>query len=179
MALPDGWIELYGRALAFAARAHGEQKTPHGLPYLAHVAAVAAEVLAALAVEEADGALAIPAALLHDVVEDTATPLSAIEGAFGARVAAGVAALSKDPAVPKERRLSDSLARIQRQPREIAMVKLADRCVNLGPPPGSWPAEKVAAYRDEAREILQALGRASPALSARLAARIAAYPPAE
>jgi len=40
--------DLYLNALTFAARAHGEQKTPFGLPYMVHVSSVAMEVMAAL-----------------------------------------------------------------------------------------------------------------------------------
>jgi (p)ppGpp synthase/HD superfamily hydrolase len=55
------------------------------------------------------------------------------------------------------------------------MVKLADRITNLAPPPSSWTREKCARYRDEAILIADALGAASPALDARLRARIASY----
>jgi (p)ppGpp synthase/HD superfamily hydrolase len=55
------------------------------------------------------------------------------------------------------------------------MVKLADRITNLGPPPRSWNTDKRRRYRDEALAIAGALGDASPALDARIRARIAAY----
>ena len=42
---------LYMKALTFAARAHGEQKTPLGLPYIVHVSSVAMEVMTALRAE--------------------------------------------------------------------------------------------------------------------------------
>ena len=71
--------------------------------------------------------------------------------------------------------MTDSLERIRRQPPEVWMVKLADRIVNLGPPPPHWTAEKIATYRAEAQTILAALGAACPPLAARLAARIASF----
>jgi (p)ppGpp synthase/HD superfamily hydrolase len=172
--------DLYVRALHFAARAHGEQKTPTGMPYVVHVASVAMEVIAALGHEhreaECDGDLAVAAALLHDVVEDTRTPIDEVEVAFGARVAAGVAALTKSKALEKPDAMEDSLARILLQPREIAMVKLADRITNLAPPPPQWSPTKIASYRDEARLIHDALHGASAFLAERLAGRIARYP---
>lgn len=169
--------DLSLRALHFAARAHGEQKTPHGFPYVVHVMTVATELTGALVAEPGrDAALAIPCALLHDVVEDTTTTLAEIEAAFGPAVAAGVSALSKDPSIDKDRRMRDSLDRILRQPAEIAMVKMSDRLANLGPPPPRWTAVKVASYRAEAQEILDALGAASRFLAARLRDRIARYP---
>ena len=72
--------------------------------------------------------------------------------------------------------MADSLKRILTQPREAAMVKLADRIVNLGPPPPDWSEEKIASYRQEARLILDALGLCSPTLSRHLGKRIALYP---
>jgi guanosine-3',5'-bis(diphosphate) 3'-pyrophosphohydrolase len=169
--------DLYVTALRFAAQAHGEQKTPHGYPYLVHVVTVASEVIGALQAEaDRDAALAIPCALLHDVVEDTQTPVGEIEATFGSRVAAGVLALTKDARVPAAQRMRDSLDRILRQPVEIAMVKMCDRLANLGPPPPQWSEAKVAAYREEAGEILSALAPASSYLAARLANRIARYP---
>lgn len=169
--------DQYVRALHFAARAHAEQKTPMGLPYVVHLSSVAMEVIAALPAEPGhDEDLAVVAALLHDVVEDTATTLDEIAAAFGPRVAAGVSALTKDAALNKPTAMKDSLTRILRQPPEISMVKLGDRITNLAPPPPQWTAAKIAAYREEGQLILDTLGAVSPFLSARLADRIRTYP---
>jgi (p)ppGpp synthase/HD superfamily hydrolase len=134
------------------------------------------EVIAALRAEPGrDEDLAVTVALLHDVVEDTTTPLGEIEAQFGPRVAAGVSALTKNKALGKVA-MEDSLARIQGQPTEIAMVKLADRVTNLAPPPVNWPAAKVADYREQGQLILDRLRGASPFLSARLVERLGVYP---
>jgi (p)ppGpp synthase/HD superfamily hydrolase len=167
----------YFKALTFAARAHGEQKTPVGLPYIAHVSLVCMEVIEALHAEPGhDDDLAVAAALLHDVVEDTATPLDQIQAEFGAQVAAGVSALTKNAALDKGTAMKDSMARILRQPQEIAMVKLADRITNLAPPPPTWSTDRIEAYRKEGQVILDALGVASQFLSARFVERLLAYP---
>ena len=178
IAAPPWSPDHYLRAARFAAEAHGGQKLPGGeLPYLLHVSFVAAEVMAALATEPvAQPDLALTCALLHDTVEDTAVTVEQVAAEFGPAVAAGVAALSKDPALPKEQAMADSLRRIQEQPREVWMVKLADRISNLERPPQHWKPTKVAAYRAEALVIADALGAASPYLLARLRARIAGYP---
>jgi (p)ppGpp synthase/HD superfamily hydrolase len=170
--------DRYLKTARFAAEAHHGQKYPgNDLPYFVHVTFVAAEVMAALAVEAvAQPDLAVACALLHDTVEDTAVTLDVITAEFGPAVAAGVAALSKDPALPKEQAMADSLRRIQAQPREVWMVKLADRIANLEKPPHYWQPAKIAAYRAEALVIADALGAASPYLLARLRARIAGYP---
>lgn len=168
--------DLYRRALEFAARAHASQRTPTDLPYVVHLTTVAMELAAALRAEAGrDEDFAIACALLHDVLEDTDTQPENIGDAFGPRVRAGVQALTKDSLLEKPARMPDSLARIARQPPEVAMVKLADRIANLAPPPPSWSREKCETYRDEARAILAALGHASPFLAARLAEKIESY----
>lgn len=169
--------DRYAHAARFAAIAHLGQKVPGGeLPYLLHVIAVAAEVMAAVALEpQGDPDLAVTCALLHDTVEDTGMTEASIAAEFGDAVAAGVAALSKDPALPKVEAMTDSLRRIQAQPREVWVVKLADRIVNLERPPHYWQPAKIAAYRIEAMAIADALGSASPYLHDRLRAKIAEY----
>ncbi|BAE50501.1 HD domain-containing protein [Paramagnetospirillum magneticum] len=162
--------------LAFAAERHGDQKTPAGFPYVTHLASVAQEVMAALAAEPGrNGTLAVTAALLHDVIEDTATSPEMVAERFGPDILAAVMALTKNPDLPKERRMPDSLERIRAQPQEVWMVKLADRIVNLGPPPAHWSRDKMAAYRAEAEAILSALRDASPFLACRLELRITGY----
>jgi (p)ppGpp synthase/HD superfamily hydrolase len=169
--------DLYVKALRFAAAAHASQRVPGtDLPYLVHVCSVTAEVLAVLPHERpARPDLAVPCALLHDVVEDTGTPLERLREVFGDDVAAGVDALTKRAELPKAERMADSLARIAQAPPEIGMVKLADRITNLAPPPPAWTPEKCRAYRVEAEQILAALGGTSALLAARLRARIEAY----
>jgi len=169
--------DLYLDAFRFAAERHAGQLVPgSALPYIVHIASVAAEVMGALAREVvARPDLAVACAVLHDTLEDTATTSEEIAARFGGDVAAGVRALSKDAALPKQQRMADSLARIRAQPREVWLVKLADRIVNLGPPPGDWATEKRRAYQAEARDILSALAEASPYLAGRIDARIAAY----
>jgi len=168
----------YSRVLVFAARAHRDQKTPHGLPYLTHVVLVANEVATALVHrDDLDVDLAVRCALLHDVIEDTDATEADVRAAFGPAVAAGVLALTKDERLPKPEQMPDSLRRILAQPTEIAAVKLADRICNLGPPPPYWDDARKGAYRDEAQSILDRLGAADATLAARLADRIASYPP--
>lgn len=169
--------ETYLAAWRFAAAAHRQQKLPGtDLPYVVHIGAVAMEVIAACAVEPvAMPDLAIQCALLHDTIEDTDTTPDDLAARFGPAVLAGVQALSKNPALPKPAAMQDSLARIRRQPREVWMVKLADRISNLGDPPDHWSADKTERYRREATDILDTLGEASPFLAARLAQRIRDY----
>jgi (p)ppGpp synthase/HD superfamily hydrolase len=167
--------ERYVAALRFAAERHHAQRVPDSeLPYIVHVVSVAAETIAALGAG-VDADLAVCCALLHDTIEDTATTYDEIAARFGAAVADGVSALSKNPQLPKAEQMADSLRRIQAQPGAVWMVKLADRITNLAPPPSRWTADKRRRYRDEAIAIADALGSASAALDARIRARITAY----
>jgi (p)ppGpp synthase/HD superfamily hydrolase len=167
----------YVETLRFAAAKHEGQKEPgENLPYVVHVASVAAELIAALPQAGlANPDLAVACALLHDTVEDTSTTLSEIEQRFGPAIAAGVSALTKNASLPKPEQMPDSLRRIREQPPEIAAVKLADRITNLAAPPKHWTKEKCGKYRIEAIAIADALGSSCPALDARLRARIEEY----
>ncbi len=169
--------DRYIEAFCFAAEAHRDQTmTGSHLPYLWHVSVVSMEVMAAVACDaECDADLAVQCAVLHDVVEDTPVTLDQVRHRFGSAVAAGVGALSKDTSLPHPARLADSLRRIREQPREVWMVKLADRITNLQPPPAQWSFEKVLAYRADAVLIHDQLHPASGFLAERLAAKIAAY----
>jgi (p)ppGpp synthase/HD superfamily hydrolase len=143
-------------------------------PYVVHVTSVAAVAASAIG-HGIDGDLLIGCALLHDVVEDTHVGDAQIEEEFGPHIAAGVRALTKTKAALDP--MADSLRRIQEQPREVWMVKLADRIVNLTPPaPPHWSAEKRAEYAREGLIILDALGAAHDGLASLLRARIGAYP---
>ncbi len=167
--------DRYGEALRFAAvRHHGQLVPGTDLPYLVHVVSVAAEVIAAIAIDRVDDPdLAVTCALLHDTLEDTATQRDELVAAFGAAVADGVQALTKDKS--RADAMADSLRRIQLCSREIWIVKLADRVTNLSAPPPHWTRDKRGAYRNEALTIADVLGAASPLLDARLRSRAAAY----
>lgn len=169
--------EKYVEALQFAADRHAGQKVPGTeRPYLVHLTSVTAEVMRGIAIESVpDPDLAVVCALLHDVVEDTGTTAAEVAATFGDAVARGVAALSKNPGLPKGEQLDDSLQRICACPREVWLVKLADRITNLDEPPHYWTAEKRRAYQEEARRIHAALAAAHEVLGRRLAAKIDAY----
>jgi (p)ppGpp synthase/HD superfamily hydrolase len=169
--------ESYIKAYRFAAQAHEGQLYPGtGLPYLMHLSFVSMEVLGVLSVESGrDGDLAVQCALLHDSIEDTDVTYADLVSTFGVKVADGVQALSKNPDLEKSQQLTDSLQRIRSQPKEIWIVKLADRISNLQPPPANWTPAKIICYRDESIEIHTALKDASPFLALRLIKKIENY----
>jgi guanosine-3',5'-bis(diphosphate) 3'-pyrophosphohydrolase len=168
---------VYQKAVLYAAERHGEQKIPGSdIPYIVHVSNVCMEIIfAGTQTEGFNLTLAVQAALLHDVLEDTPTSEADLEIEFGAAVTAGVKALSKNDALPKEQQLIDSLQRILKCPKEIWAVKLADRITNLQPPPVFWTKEKIALYRRDAILICETLKDGNRYLTERLQRKIEQY----
>lgn len=170
--------DKYIQAIKFAARAHGEQKMP-GIkaPYVTHLSMVCMEVIAALSSDDnLNQDLAIQCALLHDTIEDTDITYENIKKTFSQAIADGVMALTKNVDLPKEDRLADTISRIKKQPKEIWIVKLADRIINLEPPPKEWSDEKIIRYHDSAKILYEELGSASHFLSKRFKKRLDNYP---
>lgn len=171
--------DKYIKAWNYASAAHNGQLVPGtDIPYINHIGLVAMEAMAAVAnddsIEKPD--LLILCALLHDTIEDTNISYNDIVEEFGIDVARGVLALSKNKELfSKEEKMRDSINRIKKQPKEIWMVKLADRITNLQPPPKHWNAVKMSNYRHEASIILDELGAASNCLSERLGMKIEDY----
>jgi (p)ppGpp synthase/HD superfamily hydrolase len=126
--------------------------------------------------EDLDVNLALHCAILHDTVEDTSLTQEELEKQFGLSIAAGVMALTKNDSLnSKSEKMLDSLHRICQQPREVWMVKMADRIVNLQPPPFHWSKEKKQKYREEAVIIYEHLKEASEYLADRLLQKINQY----
>lgn len=170
---------LYQQTILYAAAKHQKVKqTLPGteIPYVIHLSDVAMEILiASQLTEKFNTKLAVQAALLHDVVEDTNTTLEELQLIFGDEVTNAVSALTKNDKLPKEEKMADSLARIKSLPHEVWAVKLADRITNLQKPPSGWDTQQMIYYRAEAQTILEALGTGNAYLSARLATKIKEY----
>ena len=171
--------EVYLKALAYASKAHGEQKTPKGHPYVVHITSVAMEVIHACeksGLDEEKSNLAIVCALLHDTIEDTDITYDDLYTHFSPEVADGVEALSKDKNLKtKKEQMQDSLEKLMNQPYEVQMVKLADRITNLSKPPKHWNNEKKKNYLGEAKFILSCLKNSNIHLSVRLEEKIKEY----
>lgn len=171
--------ENYIKVLKYAAQAHGDQKTPKGLPYISHITCVAMEVINACEkskLEENKTNFAISCALLHDVIEDTNITYDDLYVEFGAEIADAVEALSKNEKIEsKQDQMRDSLERILTQAYEVQMVKLADRITNLSTPPEHWDNEKIKQYHKEASLIMSCLKNSNIYLANRLEEKIKDY----
>ena len=171
--------EKYVKAWNYASVVHQGQLVPGtNNPYINHIGLVAMEAMAALAnTESVDNPdLLLQCALLHDSIEDTDREYDDINEEFGDEVADGVLALTKDKKFEtKVEKMTDSLSRIKKQPKEVWMVKLCDRITNLQPPPLHWNKDKIEAYYYESISILKSLGVASDFLQERLKEKIENY----
>lgn len=175
--------DKYLKAWNFATLHHGNQKYGtlcNGVkaPYLNHIGAVVGEVAWTLNYSpELNADLAIQAAILHDVVEDTRVGYYTILDMFGLQIARGVLALTKDQHLKNNKldQMEDCLKRIKQEPVEIAIVKLADRIVNLQNLPSHWDIPKCRAYLTESEVIFSALEQSHPLLADRLKLKIDKY----
>jgi guanosine-3',5'-bis(diphosphate) 3'-pyrophosphohydrolase len=126
-------LGLIERAYDFGESAHGGQKRLSGEPFIAHSAEIA-RILLDLNLVDTD---TIAAALLHDVIEDTAITMAELESEFGPHVAQLVDGVTKighlrfrsreERQVENYRKLLVAMARDFR----IIMIKLADRLHNM------------------------------------------------
>lgn len=170
---------LYQQAIRFATVKHLEknQLVPGtNLPYVVHLSNVAMEILmAAPHSPNFNLDYAIQLALLHDTLEDTSTTFAEVSTEFGDAIARGVLALTKNDALPKAEKMTDSLSRIKQLPIEVWAVKLADRITNLQAPPGHWSNSKKSEYRQEAIILLHELKGGNAYLEKRLSEKIVDY----
>ena len=88
--LPADQIAPVAEAYKFGAEAHEGQTRMSGEPYISHPVAVA-QILANMHMDSQT----ITAAILHDVIEDTETPVSELAELFGTDVANLVDGVSK------------------------------------------------------------------------------------
>ena len=129
---PDADIELLRRAYSFSALEHEGQRRKSGEPYLVHPLEVAA-LLADLKLD----VVAIAAALLHDVVEDTRVSIDRVREGFGPKIAHVVEGVTKLGAIPfssSEEQQAENFRKMllaMVDDIRVIIVKLADRLHNM------------------------------------------------
>ncbi|MDH6252812.1 (p)ppGpp synthase/HD superfamily hydrolase [Chryseobacterium sp. H1D6B] len=170
---------IYQETIQFAAQKHSDKnQTIPGtsLPYVVHISNVAMEILiASERSENFDTGFAVQTALLHDTLEDTDTTYEELENTFSRETAEAVLALTKNAALDKNAKMTDSLHRIKKLPKEVWAVKLADRVTNLQTPPLHWSEEKIIQYKSEALQILEELKGGNEYLEKRMKEKIDEY----
>jgi GTP pyrophosphokinase len=129
---PDADVELLRRAYVFSAFEHKGQVRHSGEPYLVHPLEVA-DLLADMKLD----VVAVAAGLLHDIVEDTQTPIEKIRDLFGTDVAHVVEGVTKLGAIPfssSEERQAENFRKMllaMVDDIRVILVKLADRLHNM------------------------------------------------
>jgi GTP diphosphokinase / guanosine-3',5'-bis(diphosphate) 3'-diphosphatase len=129
---PGADLEGVGKAFDLAVIAHEGQPRATGEPYVTHPIA-AAQMLAELGLDT----VAIQAALLHDVPEDTEYSLTDVEERFGSEVAQlvdGVTKLSKFSTHSHEQQQAENIRKMllaMAQDIRVVLIKLADRLHNM------------------------------------------------
>ncbi len=129
---PDADIDLLRRAYVFSAFEHKGQVRHSGEPYLVHPLEVA-DQLADMKLD----VVAIAAGLLHDIVEDTQTPIERIKELFGTDVAHVVEGVTKLGAISfssNEERQAENFRKMllaMVDDIRVILVKLADRLHNM------------------------------------------------
>lgn len=169
--------DFYQKAIRFAGEAHKNQKLPNSdISYIVHLANVAMETIFALQTDKSMNAeFALQAALLHDCIEDTEVTFEQIAEEFSNDIAKGVLALTKNEELDKSIQLTDSIDRILKEPKEIWIVKMADRITNLQKPPDNWTNEKKKKYQKEAQMIYEKLHTANEYIADRFLKKINEY----
>ena len=129
---PQADLSGVDQALDMAAEAHAGQLRATGEPYVTHPIA-SAQILAELGIDP----IAIAAALLHDVPEDTEYSLADVEDRFGPEVAHlvdGVTKLSKFSTHSHEQQQAENIRKMLLAMAEdirVVLIKLADRLHNM------------------------------------------------
>jgi GTP diphosphokinase / guanosine-3',5'-bis(diphosphate) 3'-diphosphatase len=150
---PDADVGRIQKAIDFAVEAHGDQKRASGEPFVTHPIA-SAQILAQIDTDP----VAIEAALLHDVPEDTEYALSDVEERFGAEVAQlvdGVTKLGKYSTVSLEQQQAENIRKMflaMAEDIRVVIIKLADRLHNMRTIAG-LPAEKQTRIARQTMEI--------------------------
>lgn len=150
-------------AISFAAERHSAQrrKARGGVPYINHLVEVASLLSNVAKVQDRDTLIA---AVLHDIVEDTATTLDEVTRLFGPRVGELVDAVSDRKSLPKEERKRLVLVHLASADDSVKLIKLADLCSNVSSTPVDWTTEQLRDYCEWCQQAASLCAGISPAL---------------
>ncbi len=144
-------MDTIDRAIALACEAHAGQHRYSGEEYVCHPLQAAC-ILVELGMDNET----VVAAILHDVVEDTAVELEEIRRQFGDEIALlvdGVTKIEQMPFSTKEEEQAENVRKMlmaMSQDIRVIIIKLADRLHNMRTNSG-WEPQK---RRDKAKETL-------------------------
>lgn len=151
--LDDDQIDQVERAYEYARQAHEGQYRRTGDPYITHPLAVA-HILTDMHMDHES----LMAAMLHDVIEDTATSKRELASLFSSGVAELVDGVSKIDQIEFESRAEQQAENLRKmmlamtRDIRVVLVKLADRLHNMRTL-GAMPPEKRKRIAHETLEI--------------------------
>lgn len=151
--LPEEQVAEVRRAYSFGAEMHAGQNRSSGEPYIYHPLAVA-RILAEMRLDH----VTLIAAILHDVIEDTAVSKDEIARQFGPEVAKlvdGVSKIEKIEGMSRIERQAESFRKLllaMTDDLRVILVKLADRLHNMRTL-GAMAPEKKRRIAQETLEI--------------------------
>src|SRR5512146_1845923 len=157
------------QALVFAAHKHRDhrRKDPNHSPYVNHLIEVTDLLWRVGGVRDS---VLLTAAVLHDSIEDTHTSPAEIREYFGKEVLELVLEVSDDKSLPqvvRKRLQVEHAAHLSRRARQL---KVADKISNvrdiMNNPPPDWPEQRQREYLEWAREVVDKVRGANPALEA-------------
>ncbi|MBL4847467.1 MAG: bifunctional (p)ppGpp synthetase/guanosine-3',5'-bis(diphosphate) 3'-pyrophosphohydrolase [Planctomycetes bacterium] len=165
-------LARYKRVIEFAREAHHGQVRSGGKPAILH----ALRISQALLKGSPGDRVAVEAAVLHDVVEDTKVGIEKIRAAFGPKTAEIVQWVTLDPI---ERFRGDKVARdkayyerFRTAPKSAHVLKYFDRLDNVRDMRG-WEVVGKLGYLQATREqVIESLRPRSPELAAKLEASV-------
>ena len=144
-------------SIRFAARAHGGQarKDIEETPYIVHPL----DVMLCLRQYGHNDIQLLQAAVLHDVVEDTAVDPQDISDLFGDTVARIVREVTDDKSLPLAERRREQVRRAGSASPEAKLVKLADKLCNVldmdADSPVGWDSRRKVEYIDFATAVVE------------------------
>lgn len=154
---PTKDVMLWQAAAAFASFQHRHQvRKDQRTPYISHPFRVAMTIRQ---VFECADPQVLAAALMHDLIEDTTTDYEDIQRRFGPAIADLVAAMTKNMALPEERREAEYDQGLARADWRARLLKLGDTFDNLCDAmsnPQASPIDKAAEKARHAIDLAKA-----------------------
>ena len=151
------------KAVFYATHAHNRAQPiykPENKSFTAHFTLVALNALNYSMSEDIDCEFMMTVAILHDTIEDTDVSYNDLCEEFNKKVADAVLALSRDEKIDFEKQIPECILRIKNQPKEVAIVKMADRLFNIRERYAKWDKTRQDNYKNEAQFICDELGYA-------------------
>lgn len=146
-------MKLVDKAIMFAKAAHQNQMRDDNVtPYYTHLLNVAENLKNYGVINET----ILSAAILHDIIEDTAWSYHDVEKEFGKEIADLVAHCSDDTRLPSTKRFDDMILHVSAMPFNAMLIKLADILDNVGDM-STWKPKRRKKYVAKKQQVLDVM----------------------